>query len=325
MIQGIDVSKYQGDIDWQAVRNAGVTFAMIRVGYVTNGTMVVDDKFKQNMSGALSAGVNPGVYIYSYATNVEQAKLEAQLLLREIEPYKGQITYPIAWDIEDEKWQGSLSTRVRTDMAKAFADAIEAAGYYVTIYSNLYWIENKLYWSELTAYDMWLAQWTDEPTDQYDYGMWQYTSSGSVAGINGRVDMDYAYKNYPEIMRNAGLNGIEKPQPEQRTYVVQPGDSFWSIAESQMGNGSLYRELAAYNGMTPETVIHPGQVLRIPVDSNVRYILLRPGNWYIRRSPSTSGSIVRVISGNQRIPYYGRSGQWYQVDGGFIGPAAVAE
>lgn len=281
-VKGIDVSKYQGNIDWQAVKNDGIQFAMIRAGYVTNGKMVVDERFHTNMAGALAAGMDAGVYLYSYATNEEQAKLEASLLLKEIEPYKGRVTYPIAWDIEDEKWQGGLSNATRTAMAKAFCEAIEAAGYYVSIYANLNWVQNKLNWAELTAYDLWLAQWAEAPTDKYAFGMWQYTSSGSVAGISGRVDMNEAYKDYPAIIRAAGLNGwgsntpapapqptpdpapAPAPAPAERTYTVQPGDSFWRIAQEQMGNGSKYAELAAYNGLPVDAVIFAGQVLKIP-------------------------------------------------------------
>lgn len=277
-VKGVDVSKYQGNIDWQAVKNDGIQFAMIRAGYVTNGKMVVDERFHTNMTGALAAGVDVGVYLYSYATNEEQAKLEANLLLKEIEPYKGKITYPIAWDIEDEKWQGGLSNETRTQMAKVFCEAIEAAGYYVSIYANLNWVQNKLNWSELTAYDLWLAQWAEAPTDKYAFGMWQYTSSGSVAGISGRVDMNEAYKDYPAIIRAAGLNGFSSstptpqptpdpapaPAPAEHTYTVQPGDSFWKIAQEQMGSGTKYAELAAYNGMTIASTIYAGQVLKIP-------------------------------------------------------------
>lgn len=279
-IKGIDVSKYQGNINWQSVKGAGIKFAMIRAGYVTNGNMVVDEKFHSNMEGALTSGVDVGVYLYSYATNVDQAKLEAKLLLAEIDKYKGKITYPISFDIEDEKWQGGLSNRVRTDMAKAFCNAIENAGYYTSIYANLNWVQNRLIWDELKQYDLWLAQWTQTPTDQYDYGMWQYTSSGSVAGINGRVDMNEAYKDYPNIIKSNGLNGFGKvvppspvpdpvptpkptPAPSGKTYTVKPGDSFWSIAASQLGNGNRYKDLAAYNGLSTDAVIYSGQVLKI--------------------------------------------------------------
>ena len=293
-VKGIDVSKYQGNIDWQAVKNDGIQFAMIRAGYVTNGKMVVDECFHTNMTGAVSAGVDVGVYIYSYATNVEQAKLEADLLLKEIAPYKGKITYPIAWDIEDEKWQGGLSNETRTQMAKAFCEAIEAAGYYVSIYANLNWVQNKLNWAELTAYDLWLAQWAEKPTDKYAFGMWQYSNKGSVAGISGRVDMNEAYKDYPAIIRAAGLNGfggtpVPAPEPEpapdpepapapaERTYTVQPGDSFWRIAQEQMGSGSKYAELAAYNGLPVDAVIFAGQVLKIPGEDEATAPTMRVG------------------------------------------------
>ena len=270
MKRGIDVSKYQGDIDWRAVKADGIEFAMIRAGYVADGKMVVDERFHTNMTGAGDAGVDVGVYIYSYATNEGQAKLEATLLDQLLERYHGKITYPIAWDIEDEKWQGSLGNEVRTAMAKAFCEEMEKKGYYVSIYANLNWVQNKLNWAELTAYDLWLAQWAEAPTDRYAFGMWQYSNKGSVAGIFGRVDMNQAYKDYPALIKNGGLNGFgtetEAPAPEPAPEPAPaPGPegpaSGLKVGETVAYSGPLYTD--SYGGGKGKTVSGSYRVSRI--------------------------------------------------------------
>ena len=199
--KGIDVSKHNGTIDWAKVKAAGVQFAMLRAGYGRYDNQK-DERFESNYKGATAAGIPVGAYHYSYATTAEQAKQEAEVFLGWI---KGKnLTYPVAFDIEDKK-QANLGVSLISDIIRAFCETVEAAGYYVVVYANKDWLTNRIDADCKSRYDIWLAQWTSEPTYTGSYGMWQYSSKGSVDGISGRVDMNIAYKDYPSVI--AGMNG----------------------------------------------------------------------------------------------------------------------
>ena len=229
-VKGIDVSKWQGEIDWAKVKADGVKFAMIRLGYgsADGNACGLDSYFERNVQNALKAGIDIGCYFYSYATSVEAAKKEAEYVVGVLQKYQGVFTYPVVFDLED-KTQQNLGKTVLTDMVIAFGDAIEKAGFYFSLYSNLNWLKNYLEDSRLKRFDHWLAQWASAPTYDGDFGIWQSSSTGSVAGISGNVDTDIAYKDYPKIIRDAKLNGFtgteDKPdvpvQPES-----QPAPAF---------------------------------------------------------------------------------------------------
>lgn len=202
--KGIDVSKHQGKIDWNKVKSAGIQFAMIRAGYGRYDKQK-DEQFEANYSGAKAAGIPVGAYHYSYAENAEQAKAEAQTLLNWI---KGKtFEYPIAFDIEEADVY-NLGKNAVSEIIKAFCSTVEAAGYYVCVYANKNWLDNVISDEVKKKYDTWLAQWTTKPTYNGNYGIWQYSSSGSVNGISGRVDMNTALKDYPSIIKGANLNGL---------------------------------------------------------------------------------------------------------------------
>jgi len=234
-VNGIDVSKWQGDIDWQKVKAAGIKFAMIRLGYgsADGSTCGLDGYFEKNVANAVKAGVDIGCYFYSYATSVAAAKKEAAYVISVLQKYKGVFTYPVAFDLED-KTQQNLGKTVLTDMVIAFGDAIEKAGFYCALYSNLDWLKNRLDDTRLTRFDHWLAQWASAPTYTGAYGMWQNSSKGTVNGINGNVDTDVAYKDYPTVIKGAKLNGFtgadqkptvpEDPSPEQPAVTFKKGD-----------------------------------------------------------------------------------------------------
>lgn len=207
--KGIDVSKWQGDIDWAKVKAAGIQFAMIRLGYGSaDGTACgVDGCFEKNVANAIKAGVHVGCYFYSYAKSVEAVKKEAAFVVGVLNKYKGAFTYPVAFDIEDESQTG-LGKETLTNMVIAFGDAIEKAGFYASLYSNLNWLTYYLDDSRLTRFDHWLAQWASAPTYKGAFGMWQSSSTGKVNGINGNVDTDVAYKDYPTTIRSKKCNGF---------------------------------------------------------------------------------------------------------------------
>lgn len=230
-IAGIDVSKWQGKIDWEKVKADGVKFAMIRLGYGSkDGNSCGTDKyFAQNVANAVKAGVDVGCYFYSYALSVEAARKEAEYVVNVLSKYKGVFTYPVAFDIED-KSQAGLGKAVLTDMVIAFGDTIEKAGYYCSVYCNLNWLKNYLDDSKLARFDHWLAQWADSPTYTGAFGMWQRSSTGKVDGISGNVDLDVAYKDYPSIIRNKKLNGFGSEvqtapeEKEEPTVAIKKGD-----------------------------------------------------------------------------------------------------
>ena len=194
--QGIDVSKYQGNINWAAVAQSGVSFAFIKVGSTKSG---LDPYFAANVQGAQAAGIRTGVYIYSYATSVEAAAAEAQMVLQWIEPYN--INFPVAFDIEDSVQKG-LDANTCTAMANTFCSIIAAAGYTPMLYTytNFY----KYHFTSALAYDKWIAQYSDH-NDIAGWAIWQYSSSGSVPGISGRVDMNIAAKDYTVFIPQVGL------------------------------------------------------------------------------------------------------------------------
>lgn len=189
--KGIDVSVYQGNIDWQRVKESGIEFAIIRIGF---GNSDVDKCFKKNIEGAKAAGLKVGVYLYSYAQNVAQAQSEARFVLEQLKGYK--LDYPVCYDVEDRKYQGHLSSDEITQIAKTFLQTVRSAGYKVSLYSFVSWLNNKFNVDELKGFDIWAAQWASKCSYKKDYAMWQYSETGVVPGITGSVDLDYSYMDY---------------------------------------------------------------------------------------------------------------------------------
>ena len=264
MFKGIDVSKWQGIIDWEKSKSAGVKFAILREGYGKKSPTQMDKTFKANYEGAIKAGIPTGAYHYSYAESINDAKLEAQFCLENIKDTK--LEYPICFDIEDSELL-KLSTRTRTDICKAFCDTLEDAGYYAMIYCNTNWLKNYLFKDELlNKYDLWLAHWNVQ-VPMFECGIWQHSEQGKIGGISGNVDLNISYKDYPKIIRDKGLNhlgsdsGSDSNQPV-RTHTVVRGDTLWEISKKYLGGGLKYTEIMKINGLE-STTIYPGQVLKI--------------------------------------------------------------
>lgn len=261
---GIDASKWQGTIDWQSVKNDGVEFAIIREGFGKESPSQIDKKFKENYTGAKYVGIPVGVYHYSYADSISDAKLEADFCLKNVQGL--QLEYPVCFDIEDSEML-VLSNQQRTDICKAFCETVENAGYYAMIYCNLNWYKNYLISDQLKDYDLWLAQWSvGEP--EVSCGIWQKSYKGVIDGVTGNVDLNVSFKDYPSIIKAKGLNGFKSSVVEPvvttiSTYTVKKGDTLWAIADKLLGVGSKYTEIKALNGLNGDT-IYPGQVLKIP-------------------------------------------------------------
>lgn len=194
---GIDVSKWNGTIDWDKVKNAGVQFAIIRAGYrgSVTGSLVQDICFDANMKGAAAADVPVGVYFFTQATNEVEAVEEASAVLEWIRTY--EVVYPIFIDTEGAGGNGradSLDAETRTLVCEAFCRTIENAGYKAGVYASRNWLNNNLQTDRLENYYTWLAEYRSVPLYQGYYHVWQYTSRGSVDGIEGNVDLDILYE-----------------------------------------------------------------------------------------------------------------------------------
>ena len=198
---GIDVSRYQGDVDWEQVKAAGVEFAMIRVGfrgYGESGKLVEDLNAKKNYENATKAGLKVGVYFFAQAISVEEAKEEAQYVLQLIDGWDLQM--PVAYDWEclaADYRTANTDPQTVTDCAKAFCETVGQAGYDTLIYFNPSQSRDMMYLDEVADYGFWLAMYSDEMTYEYKVDMWQYTKEGKVPGIKGNVDINlyFPYEN----------------------------------------------------------------------------------------------------------------------------------
>lgn len=195
---GIDVSKWNGNIDWNAVKNSGVSYVIIRCGYrgSTTGALIEDPKFRSNIQGATAAGLKVGVYFFTQAVNEVEAVEEASMVLNLISGYK--IAYPVFLDVEPSGGRADgINRDMRTAVCKAFAQTIQNSGYTAGIYANKTWFTSYINTASLTNYKIWLAQYAAAPSyTATKYDLWQYSSTGSVAGISGKVDLNISYLGY---------------------------------------------------------------------------------------------------------------------------------
>lgn len=222
----IDVSKHQGRIDWNKVKSQ-VDGAIIRCGFGDDSTSQDDSQFKANVEGCIANGIPFGVYIYSYAKTVEQAKSEAAHVLRLVAPYKGELSYPIYLDLEE---QGTEKGAV--ERAKVFGDIIEKAGYWCGIYANQYWWNNFL--KGLDQYTKWVAKYSDTKPNVAGTDIWQYSSNGQIGGISGRVDMNIVYRDLPAEIRGNKSTPVQvaakKSNEEIASEVI---DGKWGTGEDR--------------------------------------------------------------------------------------------
>ena len=206
-MKGIDVSAHQKTINWEKVKADGIDFTLIRAGYGKVASQE-DKYFKQNYKAAKEAGIKVGAYWYSYAMNEEEARQEARVFLQVIEGLAFE--FPLYYDVEEQK-QFALGKEKVSAIIKAFLEVVEAAGYFVGLYSSYSALQTHITKDIQTRYVIWCAHWAS--STPYDlWGIWQYSCTGKVNGISGDVDMDECRKDYPEIIMKKGLNGYgEKP------------------------------------------------------------------------------------------------------------------
>lgn len=275
--KGIDISHHQGEIDFNKLKG-NIDFAMVRTSY---GSFYEDRKYKRNIKGLESIGVPYGLYHFSYATNIEDAKKEANGFINIIKKYNP--TYPVVIDIESSNRTRSVNNNKLVDITDTICSMIESAGYYVMIYANLDYLNGKLNSSKLDRYDKWLAQWTKSPTYNKSFGIWQYSSKGSLPGINGNVDLNISYKDYPSIIGkknndNTSSNNRqdEKVENNSTNYVVKKGDTLIKIASKY---NMSYKTLASYNNIKDANKIYVGQIIKIPKKDEV----IMPSTYIVKK------------------------------------------
>lgn len=274
---GIDISTWQKGMDLNKAKNEGVNFAIIR-GMYGNAK---DVHFEENYTKAKNAGLGVGCYQWGRAKNEAQAKEEAEILINYCLKGK-QFEYPIYYDVEDSILI-NLSVEELTKVITAWAETLENAGYYVGIYMNQSAFNSEVNGEELAKkYSQWRARWTTK-ANKPDCQMWQFGGETNYIRTNkiaGQVcDQDYAYVDFPSIIKEAGLNGFGSGSQttnsgvqsntqtntttdiKPSTYVVKKGDTLSGIASKY---GTTYQKLASYNNIADPNKIYAGQVIQIP-------------------------------------------------------------
>lgn len=240
---GIDVSRWQSEVDFQAVKADGIDFVILRIGYWDTK----DANFDKYYTDAKAAGLDVGVYIYSYSASVADAAFEAANVLSWIG--EKSLEYPVYYDIEDEV-QSPLTNKERTALCLEFARVITEAGYLPGVYASENWFKNYLERESLIHLPLWLAKWTKDSTAKPDpgepYGLWQYTDKGEVDGIKYSVDMDVSYVDYPAYIKENNLNGYVKPVlPNETPYTdISSGAWYYPYVKYTYDMGIM-------NGMSP--------------------------------------------------------------------------
>lgn len=271
-MRGIDVSKWQGTIDWKKVKASGVDFVIIRAGYGMN----VDPRFFENYAGAKAAGLNVGAYWYSYALSRQAAEIEAECCKRTLAGKSFEM--PIYYDIEEPN-QLAKSAAFVSALVTTFCTALEKAGYFAGLYMSRSPLQTKTTEDVRTRFAIWAAEYNTRLNYRGAVGMWQKSSSGKVYGISGNVDIDECFVDYPKIIKNGGFNGFSRgedadegnsentPKQDAETapagvvYIVKKGDTLTAIAKRYKTTVSA---LVKANGIKDKNKIFVGQKIKIP-------------------------------------------------------------
>lgn len=274
MIHGIDVSQWQGgNIDFNKVKAAGINFVVLRAGYGKHISQK-DPTFEQNYARAKAAGLNIGVYWYSYANSVADAKTEAAVCLETIKGKKFE--YPIYFDLE-ERSQFNKGRAFCSSLVTAFCDTVEKAGYFAGLYISRSPLEQYITSEVAKKYTLWVAEYGGKLNYSGDYGIWQNSSTWRVNGIAGDVDHDYSYTDFPSIIKKGGYNGYTKsdskgdgekkktePKKDSKkktvTYTVKKGDTLTAIAAKYK---TTVAKIVKDNNIKNPDLIFAGQKLKI--------------------------------------------------------------
>lgn len=201
---GADISKHDGEVNFNSMKAAGVDYVMIRLGargYAT-GQLTLDEYFVENIEAAIEAGLDIGVYFYSQAISQEEANQEANFVVQNLEPYRANIKYPVAFAMEkisnDQARTDTLTREDKTTLANTFLSGIQAAGYVPMLYGNKEYLVKSVDMTQLQNYDVWLSQEQDIPDYPYQYTMWQYTTTGVLNGIKGDANLNICFVSYSD-------------------------------------------------------------------------------------------------------------------------------
>lgn len=251
---GIDISEFQSGINLKVAKKQGVKFVMIRAGFTgsSNGvSKAIDSSYKRHYKNAKANGLGVGAYWFSRATSYEKGRSEAEYMYKKC--LKGRtFEYPIAIDVEDSLYQAKASKKAVTYAIRGFCEYLESKGYYTSIYANSNWFNNKMNLSKLKSYDKWVANWGKNNPNNPPHGMWQFGGSTNlirstkIAGMT--VDQDYAYKDYPALMKEKGLNGFKKNSASSKREKYTVGD-YVTLTELNVrsGPGTNYKQKLVKN------------------------------------------------------------------------------
>lgn len=275
MKKGVDVSAWQGKIDWNKVKNSGIEFAILKIGNIyQNDNNWIDTEFERNYNECKRLNIPVGVYVYTYCKTMEKIKEGANFVVNAL---KGKtLDLPVYLDLED-KLISNLGKDNLTNMACEFGNIIEKAGFWCGMYANKNWLDNILDAKKLERFTIWIAQYNSTCTYKGKYDIWQYSSSGSVAGINGKVDMNYMYRDLIAAVGNKTSNTTNNTSNKNEVvenvennvqnstvkYIVKSGDTLSKIAAKY---NTTYQKIAADNNIADPNKIYPGQVLLITTD-----------------------------------------------------------
>ena len=328
--KGIDVSKWNGNIDWKSVKNFGVDYVIIRAGY---GTSTIDPKFKTYIEGAKSVGLKIGVYWFSYATSPENAAIEAQGCLNAISPYKSSITYPVFFDFEYDSVRYANNNGVKvtkdlaTKMANSFLNKVESKGYTSGIYTNRDFSSTYFTSDLINSSNLWVAQYASTNTFGKPYSMWQYSEKGSVPGISGYVDMNYTClktfnsgSSSDDSSTSSGDQGVTTANLNLRKSastsssiiatipnntkieIVDKSTSGWHKVKYKGNTGYVSKDYVKLNGSDSDDNTPSSEKGVTSTNLNLRI------------SASTSSSIIATIPNNTTIEIVDKSTSgWYKV------------
>lgn len=316
--KGVDVSYWNGTINWEKVKKAGYEFAIVRVGYrgtSSKGTLNPDSKAINNIKNAHAAGLKVGVYFFSQALTVAEGSAEANYTLKLIKDYKKYISLPVVFDYEynDRLKKSSNSKRKKTDICLKFCETVKNAGYTPMVYANYSLLVNDMYTSELTnkGYQIWLAQWISKPTYKATYRYWQYTSNGAVPGISGRTDLNYRYIATPskpsKFTSSAGYTSLllkwskSSAASGYRIYRADKKDGDYKLIKDITSSSTLsyrdtkrasgkqyYYKLRAYRNIDSNKYYASSKGLTCYTKrKNTMYVKVKKSSVYLRSSAGT--------------------------------------
>ena len=279
-MKGIDISSHNAITNYNLLKGQ-IDFAIVRTSL---GFFQEDIKLKEHIKGLESVGIPYGLYHYSYARNLDEAKKEVEGF---INIAKGlNPTYPLVIDMEDaDGWKtknGNPSNDMYVQICEYFCKKVEEAGYYAMIYANKDWFVNRLNDSRLDRFDKWLAQWSSKPTYDKPFGIWQYADNGTVNGINGRVDMNECYKDYPSIIK--GLNGSTSNNTSSVPVKKSNEEIAQEVINGAWGNGEDRKNRlsqAGYDYNTIQSIVNSKLNKKVSVE------------YYTVKSGDTLGAIAK--------------------------------